>query len=58
MHPPTNVFDEYNFSMISNLFNNTNPCALSMHKSKMREQNASYLVKHSELGAKTKGNLS
>ena len=54
---PTNIFkclsDEYNFSIISNLFHNNNLYALSMHKSKMREQNASYLIKNSELETKT-----
>ena len=57
MHFPTIIlkcfFDEYNFSIISNRFNNNNSYALSTHKMKMREQYASYLVKHSELGAKT-----
>ena len=44
---------EYNFSIISNLFDNNEPyAALSKHQSTMCEQNASYLKKHSELGAK------
>ena len=42
-----NVFHEYNFSIISNLFDNNKPNALSKHKSTMCEQNASYLEKHS-----------
>ena len=58
MHTPSAifniVFDEYNFSITSNLFDTNNRYALSTHKSKMCEQNASYryFVKHSELGAK------
>ena len=56
MHPPpysfNAVFDEYNFSMISNLFDNNHLYALSTHKSKMCEQNVSYLVKDLELEAK------
>ena len=47
-----NVFHEYNFSVILNLFDNNKPYALSKHKSTVCEQNASYLEKHSELGAK------
>ena len=56
MHPPpysfNAVFDEYNFSIISNLFDNNHLYALSTHKSKMCEQNVSYLVKDLELEAK------
>ena len=56
MHPPAYsfnaVFDEYNFSIISNLFDNNRLYALSTHKSKMCEQNVSYLVKDVELEAK------
>ena len=56
MHPSTYsfnaVFDEYNFSIISNLFDNNHLYALSTHKSKMCEQNVSYLVKDLELEAK------
>ena len=56
MHPPpysfNAVFDEYNFSIISNLFGNNHLYALSTHKSKMCEQNVSYLVKDLELEAK------
>ena len=47
-----NVFHEYNFSIILNLFDNNKPYALSKQKSTMCEQNAPYLEKHSELGAK------
>ena len=46
------VFDEYSFSIILNLFDNNDPYALGTHKSKMFEQNASYMVENSELGAK------
>ena len=46
------VFDEYNFSIISNLFDNNHLYALSTHKSKMCEQNVSYLLKDLELEAK------
>ena len=56
MHPPpysfNAVFDEYNFSTISNLFDNNHLCALSTHKLKMCDQNVSYLVKDLELEAK------
>ena len=56
MHPPSYsfnaVFDEYNFSIISNLFDNNHLYALSTHKSKKCEQNVSYLVKDLELEAK------
>ena len=45
-----NVFDEFNFCLISNLFDNNNPYALSKHKYKKCEQNASYLVKNSDIG--------
>ena len=46
-------FGEYSFSIISNLFDNNKPYALSTHIENVRyEQNASYLVKHSKLGAK------
>ena len=41
-----NVFDGYNFSIISNLFNKNKPYPLSKRKSKICEQSASYLVKH------------
>ena len=44
-----NFFDEYIFSIISNLFDNNKPNVLHTHKSKMLEQNASHLAKHSEL---------
>ena len=47
------VFDEYNFSTISNLFDNNKPYALSTHNRKCTNKNASCLVKHSDLGAKT-----
>ena len=47
-----NIFDECSFSIISNFFDNNDSYALSTHKWKMCEQNASYLVKKSELGAK------
>ena len=43
------VFDEYNFSIISHLFDNK--ILRPKHAlSKMYKQNASYLVKHSDLG--------
>ena len=52
------VFDEYNFSIISNLFDNNHLHALSTHKSKMCEQNVSYLVKDLRVrGKKIKQNL-
>ena len=47
-----NVFDVFNFSIISNLFNSIKPYALKDASSKMCEQNASYLAKLSELGSK------
>ena len=47
-----NVVHEYNFSIISNLFDSNKPYALSKHKSTMCEQNASYLKKLSKLGVK------
>ena len=59
MHSPpvifNTVFDEYNFSVISNLFDNSTSYALSTHKSEMCKQNASYryYVKNSELRAKS-----
>ena len=46
------IFDEYNSYIISNLFDNNQSYALSTHKSKVCEENVSYLVKDSELGAK------
>ena len=46
------IFGEYNFSIISNLFDSSDPSALGMHKSKICEQDVSCLVKDSELGAK------
>ena len=46
------VFDEYSFSIILNLFDNNDPYTLGTHKSKMFEQNASYMVENSEIGAK------
>ena len=58
MHSPSSaifkhLFDEYNFFTISNPFDNDKPYTLSMiSESKMREQTASYLVKHSDLEAK------
>ena len=45
------VFDEYNFSMISNLFHYNKPYALSTHNRKCTNKKH-YLVKHSDLGAK------
>ena len=51
--PPSNFKNashKYNFFIISNLFNNNNAYALSMHIENMRT-NASYLVRHSELRA-------
>ena len=53
MHPSPaifeNAFDAYNFSIILNLFGSYKPYDA---QSKMCEQNASYLAKHSELGSK------
>ena len=46
------IFDECNFSIILNLFDNNNSYVLSTHIWKMWEQNVSYLVKDSRLGAK------
>ena len=43
-----NGFDVYNFSIISNLFDSDKSYALSTRKSKVCEENASYLAKHSE----------
>ena len=46
------VFDEYNISIISNLFDNNKPYALSTHNRKcMNKIHHIYLVKHSDLGA-------
>ena len=42
-----NAFDVYNFSTISNLFDSN--VSLKHALSKICEQNASYLAKHSEL---------
>ena len=33
------IFDEYNFSIILNLFDNNDPYAINTHKWKMWEQN-------------------
>ena len=41
--PFNNIFNEYNFSIISNLFDNNDPCALNTYKRKTREQNVSQL---------------
>ena len=55
MHPPPaifkNVFDVHNFSINSNLFDSE---ALRLEHAllKMCEQNASYLLKHTELESK------
>ena len=55
IHPPPaifkNAFDEYNFAIISNLFNSDKPYALST-QSKMCQQTTSYLAKHSKLESK------
>ena len=45
-----NVFDEYN--QTSNFFTNSKPYALTVHKSKMLQQNASHLVKHIRIRGK------
>ena len=47
-----NVFDVYNFFIISNLFERDKN-ALSTLKSKVCERNASYLAKHSEARSTT-----
>ena len=49
-----NVFDVpvCKFSIISSLFDSNKLYTLSTRKSKVCEQNASYLAKHSELGSK------
>ena len=56
MHPPPanfkNVFDEYNYSLISNLFDKNKPYALSMHNRKYAKKMHYVLAKHSELGSK------
>ena len=56
MPPPTsrfgNVFDVHNFFIILSFLDSNMSYALSTHKLKMREQNALYLAKHSELGSK------
>ena len=61
MPPPTsrfgNVFDVYNFFIILSLLDSNKPYALSTHKLKMREQNALYLAKHSELGSKNENKI-
>ena len=43
-----NVFDVYNFFIISSLFDTNKPDNVSTHNRKNCEQNVSYLVKHSE----------
>ena len=53
------IFDNYNFSIILNLFDSNDPYAENTNKWKMWEQNTSYLVKDSDLGVKKiKENLS
>ena len=48
-----NAVDEYNFSIILNLFMNNKSYALSMHKLKMCEQNELYLGNHMRIRGKT-----
>ena len=46
------IFDEYDLSIILNLFDNNDPYAVNTHKWKMWGQNTLYLAKDSELGVK------
>ena len=46
------IFDNHNFSIILNLFDNNDPYAENTNKWKMWEQNTVYLVKDSDLGVK------
>ena len=53
------IFDKYNFSIISNLFDNNKLYALSTHNWKCAKklQKKSYLEKYSELGSKNLNKL-
>ena len=61
-HPPPaifiNAFDEYNFSIISNLFDNNNPYALSKYNRNVRTKCAIFGEVFKIRGENFKQNLS